>query len=259
MPLNVCSARSFTINMRPSFRDIAAALSRGHVPKVDFHLHTTWTDGSNAAHEMLEAANRGGLEAILFSEHARSSSGDWFPRFAAEVRGLKAARDIAFVGAEVKIASYDGALDICDVVRNECDLIMASVHRFPEEIHVDKACRPALSREEATGKEFELSVAALRSGGFDILGHPFGMSYRRFGYAPPKALVFEVIRECARANVAFEINAQYHPDPWALVRQCVDCGAPISLGSNAHQTSHVGRVQRILEGNEAPWQPSELS
>ena len=71
--------------------------------------------------------------------------------------------------------------------------------------------------------------------------------------------MLEVIRECAHANIAFEINAQYHPNPWELVHQCVDSGAPISLGSNAHQTDQVGRVQRILEGKEPPWQPSELS
>ena len=37
------------------------------------------------------------------------------------------------VGTEVKIKDFDGNLDINKSIRKKCDLVMASVHRFPGE------------------------------------------------------------------------------------------------------------------------------
>src|SRR5690606_13736509 len=99
---------------------------------------TTWPDGSQSVAEMHAAATALGLKDILFTEHARKSSGDWFANFAAEVRGLPFDSCRAAVGVEVKIADYGGSLDICDAVRKECDLVMASVHRFPGEVGINK-------------------------------------------------------------------------------------------------------------------------
>lgn len=218
----------------------------GEVARADFHMHTTWTDGTASVLEMHNAAIAAGLEVVLFSEHARATSGDWFPKFANEVRELPVARCRAFVGAEVKILNYLGEIDICDEVKRECALIMASVHRFPGEISIYQGKEAGYSREEAIGIEFELARAGLRAGGFDILGHPFGMAYRRFGFAPPDNLILELIRECARTKIAFEVNARYHSDPWLLIAKCKAEGAPISLGSNAHNPSEVGALQRIV-------------
>ncbi len=78
----------------------------------------------------------------------------------------------------------------------------------------------------------------------------------------------EILEECqlvmgsvhrekaARTGVAFEVNAHYHPDPWFLIGACRKAGATISLGSNAHALGDVGRILRVLRGQEPPWNPS---
>lgn len=227
-------------------------LSVGNVPAADLHMHTTWTDGARSVAEMHGRAIEAGLTHILFSEHSRRTSGDWFSRFAAEVRALPTDQCHALVGTEVKIDDFEGRLDIADDVRRECDLIMASVHRFPGEAAIDKSKPPPFSPDEAVGIEFELSRAAIIAGGFHILGHPFGMSIKRFGAQPPLDLVKELAILCARHRVALEINAHYHPQPWALIELCQQVGAPISLGSNAHDAAEVGAIVRLLRSNPSP-------
>lgn len=233
-------------------------LADGRIPRADFHMHTTWTDGENSVSDMYKQAVGHGIERILFSEHARKTSGDWFPKFAAEVRALPKQPCEALVGVECKVESFDGKLDVSENIRHACDLVMASVHRFPGETVVKPGAESGYSRAEAVETEFRLAMAALRNPGVDILGHPFGMCYRRFGIAPPPDLVRELIRESARTGVAFEINARYHPNPRELADWCVADGAVVSLGSNAHKPEEIGRITRILLGQEEPWSPSGL-
>ena len=223
-----------------------ASFERRSVPLVDFHMHTTWTDGKHSVQQMYDAAVAAGLSYILYSEHARRSSGHWFPGFAAEVRALPTGPCKAFVGVESKIADFDGSLDLSNDIRQCCDLVMGSVHRFPGEIGIEKGRPPPLSLDEVTDTEFRLARAAGRTGAIDILGHPFGMTYRRFSMAPSEHLIEELVCECAKHGVAFEVNARYHDDPWRLIDLCRRHDAAVALGSNAHHRDEVGAITRML-------------
>jgi histidinol phosphatase-like PHP family hydrolase len=228
------------------------SISRHGVPPGDFHLHTTWTDGTRSVREMHDAAVAAGLHVALFSEHARRSSGDWFPTFAAEVRSLPHDRCKALVGVETKVDDFSGSIDCTDAILAHCDLVMASVHRFPGEEGIVSSVRnhtPA----QALEIEFRLASAVLDNAAVDILGHPFGMCYRRFGIAPSDDMMRALIEKAARTRVAIEINPHYHPEPWRLIGWCQEAGARVSLGSNAHACEDVGRITRILGGREEPW------
>ena len=80
------------------------------IPRVDFHLHTTWTDGTNSLEEMHDRSLQCGLSKVLFSEHVRKTSGDWFPEFARQTRALPTAGCRALVGAETKAVDFAGTL-----------------------------------------------------------------------------------------------------------------------------------------------------
>ncbi len=237
---------------------VAQTALDGAVPRVELHAHTTWTDGSDSVAEMYERAVAETIELINFSEHARHTSIEWFPAFAEEVRSLPASPCRALVGTEVKVLDLEGAVDADDALLDLYDLVMASVHRFPGEADADAGTRnrPA---SEAVDTEFRLMCAVLNNPAVDILGHPFGMCYRRFDVAPPDDLIRELIADVAASSCAFEINARYHPHPRRLIEWCREAGARISLGSNAHSIEDVGRIVRILEGTESPWNPSASS
>lgn len=232
-------------------------LTRGApVPAVEMHSHTSWTDGAQTVGEMFAKAVDVGMESLNFSEHARRTSGDWFGQFAEQVRALPQDQCRTFVGVEAKIDDLDGNLDIIPEITGLCDLVMASVHRFPGEADKDAGTR-SMSPEQAVDMEFRLMCAALDNPGVDILGHPFGMTFRRFGCIPPEDKFIAVIEKAAKTGVAFEVNARYHPDPWQLIDWCREVDAVISLGSNAHNTEELGQLHRILNGHEDPWNPSE--
>ncbi|GAB6052562.1 PHP domain-containing protein [Magnetospira thiophila] len=213
-------------------------------PPVDFHLHTTWTDGAQGVDAMWRAAVAAGLTQILFSEHSRSNSGGWFDDFAAEVRALPETPCQALVGTEVKIADFEGRLDLSPAIAAACDLVMGSVHRFPGEAGVVDFTSSNMSLEDAVDTEYRLSLAALDNPQLDILGHPFGMTIRRFGGEPPWPLIEKLIRKCAESGKAFEINTRYHDQPDRLMKACLAVDCPVSFGSNAHCVDDVGAVQR---------------
>lgn len=216
------------------------------VPRVDCHLHTSWTDGAGSVRAVWDQAVACRLDTILFSEHSRKTSTDWFDRFAAEVRGLPQEPCRALVGTEVKVEDYDGAIDTVPAIADLCDFVMVSVHRFPDGKGGALAF-DAVPPDEAVDIEFRLSWAALANPRTNILGHMFGMSWRKFRTAPPDDKVRALIARAAGHGVAVEVNSRYHPDPRRLVAWCAELGARVTFGSNAHTLAEVGDIVRVLD------------
>ena len=196
--------------------------------------------------EVYEAAVKKNLRAILFSEHSRKTSVDWFQLFADEVRSLPSSPCRAYVGTEVKVESLEGDIDTVPAISGLCDFVMASVHRF-----VDANGRTMQFDEtdpdEAVDLEFKLSWAALDNPGVDILGHLFGMSFKRFNVIPPDEKICKLISRAAELGVAVEVNSYYHPDPRKIAQWCSDYNANVTFGSNAHSLESVGSVMTHFE------------
>jgi histidinol phosphatase-like PHP family hydrolase len=212
-------------------------------PKVDMHLHTNWTDGQDSAFKMYEEACKKKITHIFFCEHSRKSSGKWFLKFVNEVRNLKKINCVAFVGTEVKVLNFKGKLDLSNRIYKLSDFIMASVHRFPGEIGDMLMTKKNFTKKKAINIEYKLMCAAIKNPKTDILGHPFGMSIKRFDATPSKKLFINIIKLCKKNNVAFEINSAYHKKnlQW-LLKECVKYNATVSLGSNAHKVSEIGSI-----------------
>ena len=224
----------------------AKDINLDNLPKTDCHLHTSWTDGEASVTEVYKTAVACNLDTILFSEHSRKTSIDWFKKFADEVRCLPSSPCRAYVGTEVKVETFSGNIDTSSAITDHCDFIMASVHRFVDEnenIIQFKDTKPA----HAINYEFELTWAALSNPQVDILGHMFGMSYRRFDQTPSDNKIYELIARAVEFNVAIEINSYYHPDTLRLLRMCQGLNANVSFGSNAHKLSEVGDIIRKLK------------
>jgi putative hydrolase len=224
----------------------AVELDLAALPRIDSHLHTSWTDGEGTVGQVYEAAVTSGLKRILYSEHSRKTSVDWFPSFAAEVRALPSESCRAYVGTEVKVESWDGQIDTTNGISDLCDFVMASVHRF-----VDKNGKTLqfaeVKPDDAVDLELQMALAALENPEVDILGHPFGMSIRRFGVTPSDDKFELLIARAAKFGVAVEVNSHYHNDPWKIIRWCRQYDSLITFGSNAHSIESVGMIARQLK------------
>jgi putative hydrolase len=224
----------------------ARSLDLTCLPKVDCHLHTSWTDGVGSVEEVYRAALDCGLTAILYSEHSRKTSIDWFHQFAEEVRALPKTPCHAYVGTEVKVETRAGDIDTISAISDHCDFIMASVHRF---IDANDSTVQFADTDPAQAVELEyaLTWAVLENPQVDILGHMFGMSYRRFGQIPPDEKIRALIARAAQLGVAVEINSHYHPNALKMLSWCQELEAKVTFGSNAHALSEVGSIGRQFQ------------
>jgi len=223
----------------------ARSLDFASLPKVDCHIHTSWTDGFNTVKEIYHAAQQAELTAILFSEHSRKTSADWFKKFAEEVRALPTSACRAYVGTEVKVETQAGDIDTIPAIIDQCDFITASVHRFIDAN--DNTINFAdIDPEKAVEIEYALTWSVLQNPQVDILGHMFGMSYKRFNQAPSEEIIRELIARAAKFGVAVEVNSHYHPDALKMLRWCQELDAKIAFGSDAHAIEDVGGITRQL-------------
>ena len=231
---------------RPGLIFQAKALNLQDLPRIDSHLHTSWTDGADTVDAVYQAALANGLATVLYSEHSRKTSTDWFAAFAGEVRALPSSPCKAYVGTEVKVESRDGDIDTVPAISGLCDFVMASVHRFIDAN--GQTVQFADTRvEEAVELEFALTWAALANPQVDILGHMFGMSYRRFQQVPSDEQIQALIGRAAVFGVAVEVNSHYHPNPRQMIQWCQEADANITFGSNAHSLDKVGQIMRLLD------------
>ena len=196
--------------------------------------------------EVYKAAVEKKLTTVLFSEHSRKTSGDWFSLFADEVRSLPSVPCKAYVGTEVKVESKDGDIDTVPAISDLCDFVMASVHRFVDSngqtMQFDDT-----DPKEAVDLEFQLSLAVLENPKIDILGHMFGMSFKRFNVVPSDEKICKLISRAAELGVAVEVNSYYHPNPRKIMQWCIDYDAFITFGSNAHDLESVGSIMKSLK------------
>lgn len=232
--------------MKIDFFNILKNISPKNIPPVDFHIHTSWTDGANTCQEVYDRALKLNLKQILFSEHARKTSVHWFFKFVDEVHILPHDGCHALVGVETKVEDMDGNLDCTKEIIESCDLVMASVHRFPDK-KGNFVNFKDISPERAIEIEYQLANKIIENSDVDILGHPFGMCCKEFNIFPPYELTMSLIEKCAKFKVAFEINARYHLDPWLFIQWCKEIACPISIGSDAHNINEIGKIIRKLK------------
>lgn len=224
-----------TPSLSPLRHATYAQLDRTH--PIDYHNHTTWTDGTASAQEMADAAAANGIREILFSEHIRRDS-TYFPDFAAEIRALSIPDLKMFVGVEAKILDTDGTLDAPPDIEDLADAIIGSVHS-PQNADGTYASWQSFSAAEALKLELELALAIVRNSRAHIIGHPLGMCITKFRLAPRDELL-TIARACAEHDKAFELNPRYCLEPEVMVDIAISAGCKVNIGSDAHFTNAVG-------------------
>lgn len=211
----------------------------------DLHIHTVATDGRASIREVIAYAEEIGLRRIAFTEHVRADS-EWFFKFADAVRELGRQTKVSvLVGCEARILDTKGTLDITDAIRRECDLVLGSVHRFPDSNGRALAFSevPAL---EFAQLEFELALGFIRHGHGDVLAHPGGMSIK-FGYGFPNGFLKQLMREACASGIAIELNSSYISNLSSFCSLAMEENPLISTGSDVHKLDELGQCRKMLK------------
>lgn len=205
----------------------------------DLHLHTAWSDGSASVNTMATAVAASGLKFFAVTDHSRSSKlqGGLTPvLWLRQANALTLATPVCPVlhGIEVDILK-DGTLDLPHSLLAAADLVVASVHS-----------NWSNSMRENTNRV----VRAIESGCIDIIAHPTSAIIGKPGVPdyvrdPAEVDWQAVFEKCAQWRVALEMNCfpsrlDLKPE---LLRQAVEAGCAISLGSDAHARSHLQNLR----------------
>lgn len=224
-----------------SFRD----LNRSDVD-VELHLHTNWTDGEASIKDVLERSAVVGLRQIAFTEHVRYDT-TWYPDFTATVRQaaiMWPAVDV-LLGCEAKALDNAGKFDASPAILEQCDLVLGSVHRFPDGQggFLDFA---SLQQDQFAQIEFDLACGLLEAAPIHVLAHPGGMYSRRFGVDLPESLMRELMERSSARGIAIEINSAYLKDVDTYLRLCAEVNPLVSIGSDMHRLSNLGHCRDTL-------------
>ena len=194
----------------------------------DWHLHTDWTDGQSSIRGVFDQAEKNELSFILFSEHVRRDLSYDYKAFKDAVYAEGESRAIKFaVGAEAKVLTEQGDLDISEDVIEQADIISFAFHT-------------PFFKSSDSYKAALFSV--VRTGIAHIWAHP--TSYpSRMGFdlsMDDKMMLFDAMKQY---NVAYELNKRYPADCPENLLCLVEGDVCIVCGSDAH------RSEDMLTGN----------
>jgi len=199
-----------------------------------FHVHTTFSDGSESLERMADAAKKLGFAYIGISDHSKSAyyagglKRDDIERQWELIDGLNDKLDgfRIFKGIESDILP-DGSLDYDEDVLKRFDFVIASIHSGFN-----------LKGDEQLARV----IRAMDNPYMTMLGHPTGrLLLSREGYDMDMKTVID---EAAKRNVIIELNASpYRFDidwrhlPYAKLR-----GVTISINPDAHNGAGIAEV-----------------
>lgn len=204
---------------------------------VDFHIHSKWTDGADSISDITCFAEKNGIKKIAITDHIRETS-DYFDHSFNEICDLNKNVDIhIYSGFEAKISDFQGSVDVADSVVERADVAIASVHRFPLGSKLYNASE--FSKKISQEMELELSLSAIKMGGFNVLGHPGGMSIAAYDEFPVD--FFEtIIVECKKNNIAFDFNGRYHCNYKDVLCKLLSKHNPhVSIGTDSHNINEM--------------------
>ena len=142
------------INFFPRFNNLSCKSLN-----VDFHLHSTWSDGKNTISEILNSAQNNRINSIAITDHVRKES-VYFDNYESEIKSLNSECELdIYVGFEAKVSDFFGNIDVKDDLVKRADIAIVSVHRFPLGNRLYKASD--FKKEVAQEIELELSLSLI--------------------------------------------------------------------------------------------------
>jgi len=191
-----------------------------------FHIHSSYSDGTNSIRGIAQEAVKLGFSYVGLSDHSQSAGyagGLSLDRLRKQWQEIDAVNDELegfhlFKGTESDILA-DGSLDYDDATLKKFDFVVASIHS-----HF------SMSMDEMTRRVMK----AIRNPFTTILAHPTG---RLLLTREPYAIdMFRIIDEASREGVAIELNA--HPFrldiDWRLCKYAKERGVKIAINPDTH-------------------------
>ncbi len=200
---------------------------------VDTHTHTnSCTHAYSTLLENLSAASSAGLEAMGWTEHVLpmpdAPNRSWLGNLIIldrEVMGVKLLR-----GVELNICDISGDIGIDPVKLRFTDYAIASLH-----VPVIESGTPA--------ENTDACINAMKNPLVRIIGHPddsrYPLEYERLVAAAKETGTLLEVNNSSLRPTSYRLGAK--ENLVTMLRLCERMGVPVSVGSDAHFATAVGR------------------
>ena len=190
----------------------------------DFHVHTSYTEGSNSVDEMCQQAMQNNLKLICFAEHVRKQISYDYDALLADIERAREKYPglVILSGCEAKVLDTKGSLDVSEEILEKAEIVVASFHGF------------------SYGSKHEYMSAVLgmlRNPRVDIWGHP-ATFLRNADLAPEEKR--KIIETCISNWVIIEDSLA---EPYRTHQTFTDIargmGATVVQSSDAHSKEEL--------------------
>ena len=210
-------------------------------------MHSYYTDGWDSPRNMIRAAEDLNLSVAGFAEHVNARSEYWsaFEREVSHCRRKTSEKIKILKGMEVKVKDYLGNLDLPETGIPEADYVVGVVHSYPEPDGQGFITR-LLTPDEAATLEYKALRALIESASCDVIGHiggAFQTKFKRLLF--PRAFRRKLLGLAKDMGRIVEFNVGHHTDTEGWMQDLRWSGVLISLASDAHKFSDVGKAYRI--------------
>lgn len=207
--------------------------------KVDTHTHTcACAHAYSTLLENLAAAKRAGLEAMGWSEHiAPMPDAPKTSLFAnllvldREIDGVRLLRSV-----ELNICDLEGSLGVPEEKLRFTDYCIASLHS-------------AVLESGSVRENTDACIKAMRNPKVRILGHPddsrFPLDYERLVRAAGETGTLLEVNNSSLRPTSYRVGARENLT--TMLNLCKRQGVRVSVGSDAHFATAVGRFRESLE------------
>jgi len=237
---------------------------------VDYHIHTSLSDGKGKHEEFLGKAAEKNMSEIGFSDHFSILDTDWntsekdIPFMKEKIEELKSnnhspveikfGAEIDYIpGKETEIEALINSLPL--------DYVIGSVH-FIGDWNFDTSPKQFKGKniEELYEKYFNLLTEAAKTGLYDILGH--ADLIKKFDHrleSTPVDMYRQVIEAAKEYDMVIELNTngrnkpckEFYPDI-CFMELCREYDIPVMINSDAHTPNQVGQyfddAVKLLKG-----------
>lgn len=226
----------------------------------DYHMHTKLSDGANTHEEMVLSAIDKGFDEIGISDHFCIK---YRVPWAVEKKGIalleaKVTEMNEKFGNRINIL-FGIEVDYFPELENEIgqalqgfnfDYIIGSIHFLDEwNYDTDKSRNSEFENDYLYEWYFGELQKAVKSGLFDYMAHPDLIKKHRIWPDTSKKLLFrETAKVFADNGVAYEVNTSGRDRPCGeffpgseLISELYEAGVPVTLGSDSHNSSQIGR------------------
>jgi DNA polymerase (family 10) len=199
--------------------------------KGDFHIHSTWSEGTASIEAMAEKAMSLGLDYMVICDHTKSlyiANGLDEERLREQMKEIDVINEgldgfTILKGTECDILS-DGRMDLPDSLLGDLDFVVGSVH--------------SAFRQDVDTMTDRI-IKAIHNEHVDCIGHPTGrLIQKRRAYTVNLERVFEA---AAEQGVMMEINA--YPERLDLddvnCRAAMERGITLVIGTDSHAPNQM--------------------